>query len=253
MKSALLVTGNDDAPGDLAQLYECHAPMLAAAVAAMAQKGMDVNPADGLDLVHDFYIEALDGIMARYDPSRAKISTYLYKAFVYFVSKRIARQERWKDLLLPLDEAIAQSPVEAVWPGDDRWRLAQTLQRIPPELRDILQARLADRESEREIAASLGVSRRFVRDRLGEALGRLAIAMDRDDMIRADLRPLAVRLWRDEATLTQVAVELNLSRREVWKRFKELVRAMGAAAEALEAALSLRERTNHERTVPRLG
>jgi biotin operon repressor len=117
---------------------------------------------------------------------------------------------------------------------------------MPPDLREILQARLADCESEREIAASLGVSRRFVRDRLGEALGRLAIAMDRDDMIRADLRPLAVRLWRDEVPLAQVAVELNLSRREVWKRFKELVRAMGAAAAALEHALSPRERTSHE-------
>ena len=77
------------------------------------------------------------------------------------------------------------------------------------------------------------MSRYFVRQRLAEALGRVAIAMDHTETIRADLRPFAIRLWRDEVPLMRVAAELGLSRRGAWKKFRELIGTLSLAVAGL--------------------
>jgi hypothetical protein len=119
-------------------------------------------------------------------------------------------------------------------------RLAQVLERLPPGLCHILRSRLAG-ERERSIAKRLGVSRHTIRQSLAEALGRLAIAMDHAETIRADLRPFALRLWRDEVPLMKVAKELKLSRDEAYIRYRELVRTQRGAVAALGRSLVNRE------------
>ena len=59
--------------------------------------------ASDTNALKDFYVEALPGLLERYDASRARFSTYLYGAFLRFARPRVVRSLRWKQLLVPLD------------------------------------------------------------------------------------------------------------------------------------------------------
>ena len=225
----------NQAPRGLAEVYEDYTPLLLSGVAALARKGLDINPGEGLEVVHDFYLEALPGLLERYDASRARFSTYLYGAFLRFARPRIVRNIRWKRLLVPLDDAIEHATAfdETLSEECSQQSVAAALERLPKPLRDVLNARLAHHQSERQIAKRFGVSRYVVRQRLAEALGRVAIAIGHAETIREDLRPFAIRLWRDEVPLMQLAGELRLSRHEAWQRFRELIRTLSVAAAAI--------------------
>lgn len=225
----------DDAPQDLEQVYEKYTPVLLGALAALVRQGFRLNPAEGLEVVHDFYIEALPGLFERYESSRAKFSTYLYGAFLRFARARIIRHQRWNRLLVPFDDAIAHPAV----PDDSsvaetlNARVADALHALPRDLRITVDARVARGESERQIARRLRVSRYVVRQRLAEALGRIAMAIGNDETIREDLRPLAIRLWRDGHSLMRVAQEQGLSRSEARRRLHELIGSLATAARSL--------------------
>jgi RNA polymerase sigma factor (sigma-70 family) len=224
----------DDVPRDLAQIYVDYTPLLLSGVATLARKGLDINPGEGLEVIHDFYLEALPGLLERYDASRARFSTYLYGAFLRFARPRIIRSIRWKRLLVPLDDAIEHAAALDEAPSEGAHdAVAAAIEGLPRALRDVLDARLTRHQSERDIAKTLGVSRYVVRQRLAEALGRVAVAIGHSETIRDDLRPLAMRLWRDEVPLMTVAKELGLSRREAWQRFRELIRTLSSAAAAI--------------------
>lgn len=251
----------NDAPRHLAQAYERYQPLLLSAVKAMRRKGVHISPASALDLVHDFYLDKLDDVLGTYKPSRGKFAPYLYGAFVRFAYKRIADDERWKRILAPLDEVLKEPAVDPVEGEDDggderpdepdtspseQARLAGALERLPPAFRKILEARLAGCASERELARRLRLSRHAVRRRLGEAIGRAAVAVGHDKAISGDLRSFASRLWRDEIPLMQVAKEFKLSRHQAWQRYRELVRSLAAAAAAtLEDVPALRKVMHH--------
>src|SRR5205085_1066735 len=104
---------------------------------------------------------------------------------------------------------------------------------LPLELRLALEARLGG-ESERHMTARLGVSRHDVRLILAEALGRAAVAIDRAETIDAAHRPLALRLWRENVSLPELAVELGVTRREAGKRYRELLATLLGAVAALK-------------------
>jgi RNA polymerase sigma factor (sigma-70 family) len=216
------------APRDLEQVYEDYTPLLLSAVASLARKGYDIHPAEGLEVVHDFYLEALPGLLQRYDPARAKFSTYLYGAFLHFARPRIVRNIRWAHMLVPFDDAIEHQT--AVEDADDlsglRECLAVSFQALPKDLRATLEARISKAESEREVARRFKVSRYVVRQRLAEALGRLAIALEHDEAIPRHLRPLAVRLWRDGQPLMSVAAERGLTRQQARQQLGELIRSL---------------------------
>jgi RNA polymerase sigma factor (sigma-70 family) len=224
----------NQAPQGLAEVYEAYTPLLLSGVAALARKGLDINPGEGLEVIHDFYLEALPGLFERYDASRARFSTYLYGAFLRFARPRILRNIRWKRLLVPLDGAIEHAiAFDETLSEQSQQSVSAALERLPKPLRDVLEARLAQHQSERQIAKDFGVSRYVVRQRLAEALGRVAVAIGHAETIREDLRPFALRLWRDEVSLMQLAGEIGLSRHEAWQRFRELIRTLSVAAAAM--------------------
>ena len=243
---------SDDVPGDLAELYDRYRPLLLSGVAALADMGMDVNPADGLDLVHAFFADALPRVLKRYDPSRGKFSTYLYGSFLRFVRWGIAREAKWKPVVVPLEEAMREpAPEEA--PEEDQVdviaaeeaiqrRLACALQRLPPTFQTVLEARLVERESERDIAKRMDLTRHAARQLVAEALGRAAVVMDQLEIIPVSLRPFALRLWRDEIPLMRVAKEFKLTRREGMKCHRRLVRKLISAATKLKNVPSVKER-----------
>jgi RNA polymerase sigma factor (sigma-70 family) len=239
---------SDDVPRDLAEVDERLTPMFVSVVTNLAAKGMTVEGVDPLDLVYDFYVKALPRVLARYDPSKARITTYLYGAFRLFAARRIAREKGRKEVLVPLEKVTEHVAAAAAVPGaeTDRvealdQRLTAALARLPPEFRNVLDARLVRRENERDIAERLGLTRHAVRQQLAEAFGRVAVAMDHVETICPDLRPFALRLWRDEIPLMRVAKEMRLTRRAAQKLYRKLVRSLIAAARALEDVPSVHE------------
>lgn len=220
----------------LERVYEEYTPLLLSAVRSLLTKGYEVHPAEGLELVHDFYLEALPGLLARYDASRGKFSTYVYAAFLRFVRPRLVRDMRWRRLFVPFEDAIAHpaaaadtGPSEALVGAAER-----ALSELPAQLRAVIDGRLRRGESERQMARRLRLSRHVVRQRLAEALGRIAVAIGREEAIREDLRPLALRLWRDGQPMMRVALELRMSRQQVRQRVHELVRSLNVAASTLD-------------------
>jgi len=237
----------------MTQALERCTPLLIAAVGAMARDGLDVMPGDALDLVHEFYADAMEGFLARHDPSLGTFTTYVFGGFRRFAYRRIGRRARARRLLVPLDDVLdeamkcpAREEAETARIEADAQRFADALARLPLRFRQILEARLGGCETERDLAGRLKLSRHAVHDRLAEAFGRLAVALNHDETIRADLRPFAVRVWRDMIPLNQLAKELNLSRREMRKRYREMVRSLRATTmSTLKKALAPRKRVSN--------
>ena len=220
----------EGAAQQLEQIYQEQTPLLLSAVRSLARQGYDMHPSEGLELIHDFYLEALPGLLGRYDASKAKFSTYLYAAFVRFARPRLLRNARWTRLFVSFDDALAH-PAATVERDESLVEgVAKAVASLPRELKAVIEGRSARGESERQVAKRLGVTRYAVRQRMAEALGRIAIAIGEDAMIREDVRPLAIRLWRDGESLMSVAAELGLTRQEAREHLRQLVQSLSAAA-----------------------
>jgi len=226
----------EGAAQQLDRVYEEYTPMLLSAVASLVRRGYDMHPAEGLELIHDFYLEALPGLVERYDEKQAKFSTYLYAAFLRFARPRLLRSMRWKRMFVSFDDAIAHpsAPENATHNEVLVDAVSKAVAALPQDLRAVIDGRANRGESERQLARRLGVSRYVVRQRMAEALGRIAILIGEDEMIPEDLRPLAVRLWRDGQSLMSVAAEVGLSRQEAREHLHQLVQSLAAAAGSLK-------------------
>src|SRR5579862_4195018 len=107
---------SDDVPRNLAEVHERFTPLLITAAGDLAEEGLNVAPGDALELVHDFYVVALEGVLTGYRPYLSKFSTYLYWAFRIFARRRIAREARLRDVLVPLEEGMEQLAVQSSAP-----------------------------------------------------------------------------------------------------------------------------------------
>lgn len=222
--SGMTAAPRGDRPGSLEEVYESCTPLLLSAIGRLIRRGYRLDPSMGLDYVHDFYLEELPGLFKRYDPDLGRFSTYLYAAFLQYARPRIVRSMRWEGMLADLDHYPAASRPEELEFSDRLTESAATaFAALPKAPRNVLKARIVDGLSERETARRLGLSRYFVRQHTAEALGRLAIAIGEDARIPEDVRPLAVRLWRDERTLMEAASEMGWSRPQALARFHELL------------------------------
>src|SRR4051794_27876736 len=86
----------------VAASYRTLQPLFYGALARLAAQGFAVPPADALDLIHDFFLEAWPGITARYDPAQGRKEPYVYRAFIRFARPRIIRLQRLQSG--PIDE-----------------------------------------------------------------------------------------------------------------------------------------------------
>jgi DNA-directed RNA polymerase specialized sigma24 family protein len=230
----------NDAPRDLAQAYERYMTPLLSAIDALGRKGWDVVPEDGLELVHEFLAESFDTLLDNFRPLRGSFGPYLYTAFLKFVCDRMELTVQSKEMFVPLDQVDEPAVRATDFPEDDDEAadaapsqdevMLAGIKKLPRRFRRILEVRLSGCASERELARHLHLSRYGVRKRLAEAIGRMAIATDHDETICPDLRPLAIRLWRDNIPLAQAAEDMNLSKPEAWARYRELMSSLTAAA-----------------------
>src|SRR2546422_441981 len=145
----------------LEEAYDRLKPVFFAALGSLARRGLLVAPNDGMDLIHDFFIEDWGGLERNFDPDKGAFEGYVYRAFVQFARPRIVRLHRWQNSLvgeegLDLFPAKAQSDISSV----DLELVREVFNRLSVADREILKRVFAgDYTSERSLAKEFGLSR----------------------------------------------------------------------------------------------
>src|SRR5437870_4631773 len=115
------------------------------ALARLARQGFVVQPADALDLIHDFFADVWKGLAERYDSAYGSAASYTYGAFVRFARQRIIRLQRWgprlRDMAYLADQAreqTVQSPLNSFVRNEEMESLQEALSELPLERRTVL-------------------------------------------------------------------------------------------------------------------
>lgn len=222
-----------DMPQDMEHAYVAFRRLLLSALARLALQGYPTRPSDGMEIIHDFFIEAWPGIEERYDDSRGSFTTYLFASFIRFARPRIVRSLQWERNLLPPDELsrIGESETDSQQfrlSDSDIRAVRDALETLPPEHRDILIERVALNRSERDLAKLRGISRYRLRMYCAEALGRLALVLNEQGPIKSREWEVIRRLWAEGRTIEDVAESLNLTGSEVRSVRKSVVRQLAS-------------------------
>jgi RNA polymerase sigma factor (sigma-70 family) len=215
------------------EAYHMYRPLLFGALSKLAGSGFAVPPDEGLDLIHDFFIEAWAAVESNYDPSRSKFTTYLYRSFVNFVRPRIVRSVRWRSTLLPPEdlsrqieerEEFGRHSVNAAQ-SPDLWAVKRALEELPAADRELLLCYLEGREtSDRKLARRFLLSRYRLRLKLSDALAQVAVKMSERGSLTDPEWRLALALWQDKRTIREAANMLNRSIGEVQEMRMNLFR-----------------------------
>lgn len=201
--------------------YREYRGLLYAALGRMALQGFVVPPNDANDLVHDFFVDAWGGLERRYEPARASVSTYVYAAFVRFARPRIVRLHRFNRTLRDPAEItrlgdVIWEPTQAIEVSSDLELVHESVLNLPDVLQEALELWLdADKNSERDIAKDLGVSRYELRRRLIDALGRLTVAIGGLSEVSQLDRDVANAVWHCGLTIGEAAGQLGLPYQQV--------------------------------------
>jgi len=160
--------------------YHRYRRLFLAALAYLAARGYPAPPDEGIDLIHDFFLESWRKTVTTYDPARGKFETYIYAAFLRFARPRIIRLLRWRSALVaPRDIAEYSSQEFKVAPSQEGSIDLNTVRRATSKLssfkRELLIAYVGNEGStERDLAHRFSLSRHQLRSHLADALGQTA-------------------------------------------------------------------------------
>jgi len=206
---------------DLETAYQTLRPMLFGALGKLSRQGFSVLPSDGLDVIHDFFVDEWGKVAAHYDPGKGKLESYVYAAFVNFARPRLIRLQRLQGSLTDPQELskIAEEeeiPVEGPRSADLQQLFDRILKHLPDEDRALLSAYVrSGRSPERALARSQGISRYKLRERLIEALGRFAVFLRQPTGIPDRDWRVAIALWHDQRSTSEAARALGLTESQV--------------------------------------
>lgn len=211
--------------------------LLGAALSRLAATGYAAPPDEAMDLIHDFYVEAWGDLMARFDPSLAKLETYVFACFLRFARPRIAKLERLRSMLMSPDEmeSIVDADADREAAGVDRSDIAAARHAIavlPDDSRRLLTGYLDDATpSERDLAARFALTRYQLRVRLADALGTVAVHLGAADGFAEPDRAIARALWADNCSSREAAgllhlpiTEIQAARRRIFGRLVQAVK-----------------------------
>lgn len=202
----------EEPPDSLEEAYRTYRPLLFGALARLADRGVVVGLDEGLDIIHDFLLDEYVRLRARFDPARGRFTTLLYVAFARYASSRVARLRRWRDALVWDDGTALASTSPGGDTSLDEQTILDCLARLDSTDRSLLQAWFDEGLSERALARRNGTSRHAIRDRLVQALGRLANQLgDRGDIPEVEWH-VGRALWSEGRGLEDVAAELGITR-----------------------------------------
>lgn len=209
-----------EALSDIDQSYRELRPLFFLALGKLARQGFVTSPADGLDLIHDFFADEWEKVSRTYKPSRGSYRTYAYQSFVQFVRPRIVRIQRFQNYRLrpdemesALKEPAATSPSPEV--SYDHQLVRGRIAELPELQRAILTEYVYSEKSERALAQAFSVSRHRLRELLVEGLGRVLVRLERPKAISLVDWQVALALWRDARSISQTAKYLHLTEHQV--------------------------------------
>jgi DNA-directed RNA polymerase specialized sigma24 family protein len=178
---------------------------------ALARQGYPLNPADGIDLIHDFFVEAWPGLGERFRPEKGDFDRYWRGAFIRFARRRILKALHWQRSLTPVEELEIHllSPVDREDPSDLA-AVRSALDALPSKDRQLLELLVDPTVSMRSAARRIGLSRHRLRIEAGEALGRLSMKLGTAPIGR-DEWSVANELWSHGRDLRAAAARLGLT------------------------------------------
>lgn len=219
---------NDDPPRSLDAAYKAYRPLLFAALARLGKSGIEIPFGDGLDLVHDFFIEDYSALRERFDPDRGQFTTYLFAAFSRFARSRVLRAARLRTFLPelePPDSTVSETEFDAS-------RVQVALNALDANTRALLLEYFDQGTSERTLATNRNVSRHRIREDLVDALGALVVALgDRGPRGSRDWQ-FARAFWGERRSLEDAAATAGMTyaqghrvRSRLLAEFKKLARS----------------------------
>ena len=233
-----------------AQEYSEFRPLLFRALARLRTAGYEVAGDEGLEMVHDFFIDAWPGLRERYDPSRGAFKTYVFAAFVRYVRPRIIRLRRWRELLVRLDANELDNigaPPDGQIERMDRDAVRRALRALSDDDRVLLAEWAVPGRSERELARLTGISRYKLRQRLIAALARLALAMRHEPPSGEIDWQVAKALWSEERSVADTAAMLGLTTTQVRSARQRIIEFLSRALAQEPCAAPVQEEWNHVR------
>jgi RNA polymerase sigma factor (sigma-70 family) len=192
-------------------------PLFFGALGRLARQGFVVSPADSMDLIHDFFVDAWPTLNQHFDPDKGGFEGYAYAAFVRFARPRIIRLQRWQHSLVGADQLDAYPTASlSILASPDDKKIRRAISQIPPKEQEILRRYVySDSASERSLAREFLMTRYHLREVLVDALGRVAISLDRPAGIAPADWDVACSLWRDCRTIQETAAYLALTPEQV--------------------------------------
>lgn len=187
---------------------------------ALAKAGYATPPDEARDLLHDFYVEAWEGVVQRHDASRSTFTTYMSGAFFQFARRRIVQARAWRYRLVDLDEASEvaadqPTPAEALEAGQGIEQVKQAVERLPPAQRELLHAYVDEpAASERVLAHRYSLSRHAVRAGLAEAVAKVAEELGQSPASGAEGEVID-QVWNQGRSTPGTAAALRVAPAEV--------------------------------------
>lgn len=206
---------------DIDQSYRELRPLFFLALGRLARQGFVTSPADGLDLIHDFFADEWVKLGRTYKPSKGNYRAYAYQSFVQFVRPRIVRIQRFQNYKLRPDEVeSALNEPAATFPNPemsyDHQLVRAKIAELPQLQREILTDYVySDKVSERALAQTYSLTRHRLRELLVDSLGRVLVRLERPKEISVADWQVALALWRDARSISQTAKYLHLTEHQV--------------------------------------
>jgi RNA polymerase sigma factor (sigma-70 family) len=202
-------------------------------LAALARGGYAVPPSDARDLIHDFYLDAWNGVNERFDPKLGvSFVAYIASAFYRFARRRILKSESFNRRTVDFDSAVAHLSSDATPPDilESRERhqsASAALALLTPLERTVLEGHLSgDGVSERELAQRHKLSRYGVREVLADSLGKVAVSLGRTPAASKHQENIAELLWKYGQSPRDVAALLDMPVAEVQSARNQVVAAL---------------------------
>ncbi|WP_158684188.1 sigma-70 family RNA polymerase sigma factor [Methylobacterium sp. 285MFTsu5.1] len=200
--------------------YLAYRPLMLQVLGRLARDGYVVPPDDGLDLVHDFFVEAWPAVITRYDADKAKFRTYLHLSFASFARPRIVKLTRWRTTLVdPHDIPRLHGWDDSVEAQQERspdtYLVEAVVRSLARHDRIIFDFYIKGAGSEREIASHLGITRYRLRSKLADIFGSVAVKIGDMSAFPEPVPSVVIALWRDNRTAKEAASYLKITVPEV--------------------------------------
>lgn len=219
------------------EAYDEYVPLFLRALGHLSRMGFPLAPDEGMDVIHDFFVEAWPGLSERYQPEKGSFSAYVGVAFARFARKRIVRMDGWRGRLRDLHEIAQDSTTETLDPADRLQSqevvaaLHAAMDRLSPLESAVLRDFLLTGDSERTLAVRHEITRHRLRELLVTSLGQVAgeVLASHGDQAASDWE-VSSGLWIDGRSDRDIALRMQKPLPEIRKAHRhsmeQLLRAI---------------------------